>query len=313
MSLAMAGAAVFTSSTKTSYVVARDVEYLGTTLFVGGLAFVSLLWPAGAQVRRARVLLMTGWVIAFIGTLAALVLEGAWAAQLPAGSALHTAVVKQVLATPFGREWAVKALLWLLALIVLADVLRRGQRAVTSLPWRLGALAVGLAILRISGLTGHTQDTARPVIAQLADIVHLTAISVWIGGLTMLVVGVLPARRPDELRRVVPAFSLLAMGCITAIVASGVMLAWRIAGSLHEVTSTTYGHLLLLKLALVAVVLALGFGSKTWTAHRLDFAVVLRGEAGLVRPFVRSVAAETAVVVAVLSVASFLVTSDPGR
>jgi copper transport protein len=60
-------------------------------------------------------------------------------------------------------------------------------------------------------------------------------------------------------------------------------------------------------------VLVAAFGSKTWVAHRLDFAVILRGESSLVRPFVLSVAVETALAVSVLAVAGFLAAADLGR
>jgi copper transport protein len=315
MSAVLAGAAVFQSTTKTTYVLARAAEYVGTTMFYGALAFVSLLWPAGAGVRRVRLLLGGMWVLGACGTVAAVGLEGAWAGQQPVHAALRTTVLKQVLNTPFGREWAAKALLWVLALVVLADLLRRGARAASSLPWRVAGIAVAVATLRISGLTGHSRDTSTSAVAQVADLVHLVAISLWIGGLAVMLLGVLPRRDTSELREVVPRYSALAMCCVVTVVASGALLAWRIVGTVGGLTSTTYGHILLVKVALLLTILGVAYGSKTWVAHRLDFAAALPGEAnaGIVRPFVMSVAAETTIVVLVLTVASFLVTADPGR
>jgi copper transport protein len=313
MSAVLAGAAVFQSSTKTTYVIARDAEYIGTTVFYGGLAFVSLLWTAGTRVRAVRILLITSWVLGAIATVMSLGLEGAWAAQQPVSGALRSNVLDQVLNTDFGRQYAAKALLWLLALVVLADLLGRAEQAVTSLAWRVGTLAISLGTLRIAGLTGHARDTRNPAVAQLADLAHLIALCLWIGGLAVLLLGVLPRRDSAELREIVPRYSTLAMGCVSVVVASGAVLAWRIVGTVSGLTGTTYGHILLVKVGLLAVILAGAYVSKTWVAHRLDYAVILRGEAGLVRPFVLSVAAETTIVVLVLLVASFLVTADPGR
>ncbi|WP_244211121.1 CopD family protein [Amycolatopsis kentuckyensis] len=76
---------------------------------------------------------------------------------------------------------------------------------------------------------------------------------------------------------------------------------------------TAYGRTLLVKLAVLAVVLLAAQFSRRWVGRRLDFAVVLRGDAGTVRPFVHSVAAETTLVLVVLLAASFLVTASPGR
>lgn len=313
MSTILAGAPVFTSTTKTVYVCARDVEYLSGALLWGGLLFVSTLWPVGADVRRVRTMLTVAWFTGLVATASALVLEGAWIAQLGPSAALHGNVVKSVLKTDFGRQWAAKFLLWFLGVVVLADLLRRGQRAVTTLPWRVGAFAVGLGVLRIDGMTGHAGDTARPVVAEIADLVHLVALSTWIGGLAVLVVGVLPRRDVIELEHLVPRYSTLAMFSATAIVASGALMAWRMLHGIGQLTSTTWGHLLLLKVGLLAVVLVAAFASKTWVTHRLDFAVILRGDHTVVRPFVLSVLAETTVVVIVLAVAGFLATADLGR
>lgn len=313
MSAVLAGAPVFTSASKTAYVLARDAEYLCCALLWGGFVFVSALWPTGADVRRVRALFTGAWIGGVLATAAALALDGAWIAQRRPGDALHGDVLRAVLKTDFGREWAAKGLLWFLGSVVLADLLRRGSRAVITLPWRVGALAVGFGVLRVDGMTGHSGDSPRPVVAELADLVHVAAISVWLGGLAVLAIGLLPRRDAVELERVVPRYSTLAMGCVTAIVASGAVLAWRMLHGLGQVTSTTWGHLLLLKLGLLCGVLAAAFASKTWVAHRLDFAVILRGDAAVVRPFVLSVLAETAVVVSVLSVAGFLATADLGR
>jgi copper transport protein len=105
--------------------------------------------------------------------------------------------------------------------------------------------------------------------------------------------------------------------CVLAAIATGALLAWNVVGTVHGLLATTYGHVLLVKLAVLALVLAAAFGSKTWVEQRLDFAVLLRGESvtriRLLRPLVLSVAAETGLLVVLLAVASVLVTSDPGR
>lgn len=307
---------VFATPAKTWYVLARDIEYAGTAVVYGGLAFLTLLWPTGATSRGARRLLLAGWAAGAGATLAALGLEGAWAAQRPPASAWDRAVLSAVLATDFGRQWLVMALLWLLALVVIAHILRHGEAAVRSLAWRVAAVAVGFASIRVFGLTGHSPETTDPVLAQVADLVHLAAISVWFGGLAMLLAGLLPRRQAEELDLVVPRYSRVATACASIVVLSGTVLAWRIVGTVSAVTGTAYGHTLLVKLALLATVLAAGYGSKIWVEHRLDFAVIRRSDTArgaLLRPFVASVATETALLVLVLTVASALVTADPSR
>lgn len=224
------------------YVLARLVDYLGITLFLGGSGFVALLWPAGSAVRATRRMITTGWLLGIAGAVATIVLEGAWAGGGPIGWPLVT----QVLATDFGRVWLAIALLWLLGGVVLADLLQRTETAVRSAAWRIGALAVGLGLLRAIGLTGHTSD-AGTALVEIADLAHLLAMALRIGGLAVLLFGVLPRRRPDELARVVPRYSRLALASVATVVLAGVVLAWQSPGSLDALLRTDYGRILLVK------------------------------------------------------------------
>jgi putative copper export protein len=94
---------------------------------------------------------------------------------------------------------------------------------------------------------------------------------------------------------------------------AGAVLAWQIVGSFGALVHTGYGRLLLLKLAVLAAVLLIAQGSRSWVRTRLDVAILLRGDRATVRPFVYSVAAETGLVLVVLAATSLLVTSAPGR
>ncbi|WP_020672205.1 copper resistance D family protein [Amycolatopsis nigrescens] len=301
------------TSAKAWYVLARCVDYAGMTFFVGGLFFLAVLWPAGGRHPGARRLLTAGWAAGLLGTVAAIGFYGAWSAQRPPGDAFDWDLLNQVLTVQFGRVWFVKALLWVLAAVVLTDLLQRGAAAARSTAWRVGAGAVSLGMVRTTGLTGHSAEGSEPLVSQLADLAHLAGVCAWIGGLGMLLFGVLTRRDPHELAEVVPRYSRLAMVSTAVIAVAGTVLALQRLGSVGELFGTDYGLLLLLKLGVLAVVLLIAQRSRAWVARRLDFAVVLRGDAGVVRPFVFSVAAETTLVIVVLLAASFLVTASPGQ
>lgn len=294
------------------YVLARAMDYLGTALFVGGIAFVGLLWPTGSRDRRTRGVLVVGLLLGVAGTLATLGLEGAWTADLPPAAAVDVHVISQVLAIPFGRAWIGKALLWLLAGVALTDLLQRRDIAAQSLAWRVGTGAVALGLLRTTGLTGHSTD-AGSVWVSLADLAHLTAVAAWVGGLVVLLVGVLPQRRPEDLAVVIPRYSRLAVASVLAIVGAGSVLAWHLLGSVHALVDTGYGQLLLVKIGLLAVALLAALVSKSWVTRRLDVAVVLRGDVRAVRPLIYAVTAETVLLMFAVFAASFLVTANPGQ
>ncbi|MDN0200930.1 CopD family protein [Streptomyces sp. S.PNR 29] len=300
-------------SARQGLVAARWAGYLALALFIGGLAFVALLWPRGAHEPRARALLGFAWTCGLLSTVASLGLQGAYTAFGGLRDTLRPATYADVLATEPGVVLAARGLLWVLAAVVLSALLQGGERASRSPGWRAGALAVTFGLLRTTGMGGHNSEGGEPAWGAVADLVHLLGASLWIGGLAMLALAVLPRRLPGELAAVVPGYSRLAAVSVGAIVAAGLVLAWQVVGSYGALLHTSYGRLLLLKTAVLAVVLVAAFASRQWVRTRLDLAVLLRGDAATVRPFGYSVAAETGLVLVVLAVTSLLVTANPGQ
>ncbi|MBT2674662.1 copper resistance protein CopC/CopD [Streptomyces sp. ISL-14] len=306
-------------------VAARWAGYLSLALFVGGLAFVTLLWPRGAHEPRARALLGLAWTCGLLASVAAIGLQGAYSLTLEfprAGGpsslgglrdALRAETYADVLATDPGVVLAARVLLWVLAAVVLSALLQGGPRTSRSPGWRVGALAVCLGLLRATGMAGHNSEGDEPTWGAIADLVHLLGVSLWIGGLAMLALAVLPRRRPGELAAVVPGYSRLAAVSVAGIVAAGLVLAWQVVGSYDALLHTSYGHVLLAKTAVLGAVLPIALASRQWVRTRLDLAVLLRGDAATVRPFGYSVAAETGLVLVVLAVTSLLVTTNPGQ
>ncbi|MEV0640012.1 CopD family protein [Streptomyces sp. NPDC050619] len=300
-------------SVRKGLVAARWAGYLSLALFVGGLVFVALLWPPGAHDPRARALLALAWTVGLLATVATLGLQGAYTALGGLRDALRPATYADVLATEPGIVIASRGLLWVLAAVVLGSLLQGGAGTSRSPGWRVGALAVTFGLLRTTGMAGHNSEGSEPTWGALADFVHLLGVSLWIGGLAMLAMAVLPRRQAGELAAVVPGYSRLAAVSVTGIVVAGLVLAWQVVGSYDALLHTSYGHLLLIKTAVLGGVLLAAYASRQWVRTRLDLAVLLRGDAATVRPFGYSVAVETGLVLVVLAVTSLLVTADPGR
>lgn len=293
-------------------VLARAVDYIGTVLFVGGTAFLATLWPAGTQDIRARGVLAAGLVLGLFGTLLTILLYGAWVGDVPVAEAFRWEVARRVLDTTFGQVWAAKALLWVLATVVMADLFTRGAQAAGSVAWRVVAVLVCAALLRTLGMAGHVAESGQLVLG-IADFVHVAGISVWGGGLAVLLFGLLPRQRPEELAAVLPRYAKLVVGSVLAVVAGGIVLTWGLVGSWAELVSTGYGQLLSLKVAMFGAALAAVLVGKRWVDRRLDVTVTQSGHVAVARPFVYSVAMQTVLVVVVLLATSFLVTASPGR
>src|SRR5262249_20801684 len=149
-------------------------------------------------------------------------------------------VIREVLGTRFGTIWGLRVLDW----VLLGSVLAAGAatRTATLLrpaavgaagyapappprPALLAALAVPVGFLVVSpALAGHA-TSEHPVAALLPlDVVHVAAMSTWIGGLAMLLFALPGATRridPPERSRLLAAvlvrFSPIALACVVAL------------------------------------------------------------------------------------------------
>ena len=295
------------------FVADRLVGYLALTVLCGGIFFLAVVWPTGAGVARARRLLWGAWTAGIVTAIGGILLETSTVAGGDLGEATRAGSLRAVLATPFGRAWAARAVLFVLAIPLLA-ALRVGGRTVVRQPWFVvAAAAVGIGLLRTPGFVAHSSEGDMGAVGSIADLLHLLGVAVWLGGLVMLVAAVLPRRRSAELADVVPRFSRVALVAIFVTIAGGAVMTWDIAGSLASLTSTDWGHLLLAKVGVFASILVAASVSKRWVDDRLRIAVALRGHASIVRPFLLSVAAEAVLAATAIGIASALVATSPGR
>ncbi|MFY1633961.1 copper resistance CopC/CopD family protein [Solwaraspora sp. WMMB335] len=179
---------------------------------------------------------------------------------------------------------------------------------------RAGAAAVfaGAALaLGALAVVGHTRSTGPAWLVLGADLLHVVTAAVWVGGVLGLwqVLADRSGELPTELRaRSVAGFSQAAAAAVALLGLAGVLLGWRILGSWSALTDTTYGQLLLAKVAVVAVLL----GIAGWNRYRLVPRVVRPGsEPAASRVLRRTVRAEAVLLVAVLAITGVLVTRDP--
>ena len=190
-------------------------------------------------------------------------------------------------------------------------------------PLVVGGGVLGVGLLLTPGLAGHASTQDLVPLALASDVVHLVAVSLWLGGLALLALAVLPRRQADELAAVVPRFSRIAFGAVIAILATGVFQGWREVRSRAALTETTYGKLLLVKVGLFVLLVGLGFLSRRYVqaryrvpAARLSFGpgtATSDPDGATVSQLRRTVGVETVVAVVVLAVTALLVNAQPAR
>lgn len=276
---------------------ARAAGYVCLALFGGGLLFLTLLWPDGARVARVRFLIVAS---ALLGTAAAA--AALWATIRMSGMSLAMA-----LKLPFGREYAALALLWTLVAVVVVDFLQRGEEALGRLAWRMSTLVLFLAMAAMEAMSAHGYASTHRMLGLAADLAHLSAMSVWIGGLVILASSTIPKVRGEELDRVVRQFSRWAQASVALIVVSGLGLLCVVILPLSNFWGTHYADVLLIKLSFLALALAAAMGSRTWVKR-----LRTRASSSGVALIASSVGIETLLALAVLAAAGTLVTSSPG-
>lgn len=125
-------------------------------------------------------------------------------------------------------------------------------------------VAVALAVVVVAeGVRSHLQVEATPF-GSIVIVVHLAAAAVWIGALIHVTRAALLWRRTHrgQAGALFVEYSLMALGLYVVVLVTGTIAAILVLPSLDSLWSTTYGLVLLAKLALVAVASALAFAAR---------------------------------------------------
>ena len=287
------------SGPTTSEHIVRWLYFISLALLTGGLGFrLFVLRGPLPPVTERRFYWVTG-----IGVVAALevgivafLLRAEDALQLPFTEFLYGDLSPFANTTRLGRAFVAMELGFALvaALLFLAWLTERRV-----LLWPAFLLSLGLG----SGLSlaSHQSDD-RGWLPSFADWVHLSAATLWIGGLLSLGLVVWTDR---ELRRTAFwRFSEIAGPHVAIVAVAGVYLSFKRFPALHDLWDVGYGRLLLVKLGLVSLALSWGAFHHFVVRPRLDRPAV----AGRLS---RSLAGEATVAVAILLLAAILVDSKP--
>lgn len=307
--------------------VARFTLFSSIILLVGSVAFLTFVWPDGRARRGPRRLVAAAWLLAVVATVAAAGLQGAYASGGGLSDVTSTTVLTDMLGSRYGDASGARLVLLLdAAVLVLVLRARAGKKQQLPTPRvpRPVVMAAALTLLVTVSWVGHA-STGRFVGAALVlDVVHLAAVSVWLGGLVTLVSFVL--RRGDHeleaTEAVVRRFSNVAFAAVVVIVVTGSLQSWRQLDGVGELTSTTFGRLLLVKIVLVAAMLVAARFSRRLVrrplaapavALSLGPGAVARTMSDPVPRLRRWVAAEVAIAVVVIAVTTALVNAVPAR
>ncbi|MFI1312201.1 copper resistance protein CopC [Streptomyces albidoflavus] len=254
------------------YGIARYLSYAGFTLLVGGAAFVLACWPRGAGVRPMQRLVAFSWVGLTAATLAMLLLRGPYAGSGKLGDVFDLEVLGGVLETKTGAALVSRLLLLAAAALFVAVLFgayaRREdpkERRDLTFGLAIGGTVVAAGLAATWAMSEHASTGLQAGIAMPVDVLHLLAVAAWLGGLTALLVALY--RGPAVERAAVRRFSRVAFGSVVVLALTGLYQSWRQVGSWSALTGTSYGQLLLVKIGLVALLVAVAGLSRRWTGR----------------------------------------------
>lgn len=277
--------------------VMRGLGYAGLILAPGVLLVTLALWPAGLAYRRTRRMLYLGLALLGVSALGSMLLQGVAASGRPLSAMWSAPSSLDTHSRKFDTLYALRFyLLVLFGLVLVAAIstetkataraaavaVKPGRRPSKAAPapaagpllprWAMFAAIVAstLALMTTWALAGHAAAGMQTAAAIVADLVHVLAMTVWLGGLALLTITLRPAERAGDLAAVLPRFSRLAFSCVAVLVVTGSYQTWRDVGSLDALRSTHFGHLLLIKLGAVLVVLGLGYHARRWVQGQLS-------------------------------------------
>jgi copper transport protein len=307
----------------------RWLAYAGALLAAGGVVFLVFAHDRAAA-ELPRLVQVVGWAAA--AGVAGTILDVPLKTVLLGGTGVGGLADEELLAGTLTSSYGWSALLRLAGLTVLfVGAVGLGTTATSAgfaaarsaglrsgpgqgLPWAAPvALAGGGAALGSFVLAGHTM-TARPrLLSWTADASHLAAVAVWLGGLVLLALVLRSRRRADDPAggaRVVRRFSMLALGSVLVVAVAGTGLGWLEVRSWQALTSTSYGWILVAKVAVVAAVVGIG----AYNNRRLVPEIVRYGSVNAWHRLSRTVRIEAAALLVVaLALTALLVNLPPAR
>ena len=221
--------------------------------------------------RRMATMVAAALVLGVLSSLLWLALE----LPLMSGEPFHEAIQGPTFSvvleqTWFGRVWTARTLL---ALALLAWIVF-GRRGTWVSP---AALLLAAAYVAAPALAGHAAGGQgfEGIFRIGVDMMHLAAAGAWLGALPGLALVLAAARESgakaaiDTASRATRRFSTLGVVSVTVLIATGIANAAYLVRSFAALTTTEYGHLLLAKLALVAVMLAFAAVNRWWLSPRV--------------------------------------------
>ena len=244
--------------------IARFPGLVGQTVVLGGLIASIVIWSTGQTRFKEQIALIEtsfkakfskvigfGVIAVFASNFIMLAVQ-TWRLE---------ASPLDVIETTFGSTWLTRMILTIILIGIWFWIERKNQ---ISFKTQLPMLVFALALIATTTMMGHGASTemAPPIIL---DYVHNLLSSIWIGGVIFLGFVILPsitkldANVRDKITiSLIPRFSGMIIISLGILIITGPMLLWFLDSNVSSITESTYGKLIMLKIAIASAMIAFG-------------------------------------------------------
>jgi len=270
--------------------VLRWLLLLGIIGVTGGFGFAAMvLYPAanelpGDEQRRARgdALWLLGAVVPAAVLVVVVMNVAVLVRQAEQNGSLSA--ISGLLSGSTGTYWIAREVLALIAGGIAWWLARKETRPGDLLVRVLlgVGLVIGLAIVLTGSLTSHAAATAGSDWSVPIDFLHVAAVSLWLGSLAQLPAllrmrrGLAGRSRSLFLGTALRHFSTVAFCCVGVVLFSGIFNGLVQVPNWGTLTGTSYGRTLIVKLVLLAPLLALAVWNGLRVARRFEQAALAR-------------------------------------
>lgn len=240
-------------------ILIRWIQYMSEAVFVGLSFFYLFVYPKESLLntpieRRYKKIVTISFLFLWASILISLPLQTTIEANVTWLEAFDFSLWRNIITnTLFGKVWISEIIFLSLLLLTI----KRNRKL---LWW--SSFVLGSCLFIAKAITSHAVATTDFLLAIAFDFLHLLSASIWVGSLIAMAV-LLPLNRDKEGRKlfqqVVRRFSNWGKGCVFLLLISGVYLSLKYVPTFHALFYTTYGQVLISKIALFLVMLLLAF------------------------------------------------------
>ena len=239
----------------------KDLQILSAVTLIGlllGIGFLireehSKLLPEGIRIRNLAVIPAAAWLMASLG---ALFVEVANLLSTSIAESFDPVVIKSFISqTALGKSFAINILSAAIVLVLVPRI----KRTTGS----IFALAITFIGLLAPVFQSHSSSSGNHGLAIGSLLIHVIFISLWVGGIIVLIL-ISPAERAIA----IPRFSVLALWSAIAVCVSGSLNAWTRL-NFQAAWNSQYGNLVIYKIFLSAILIFIGVTHRKYIMKKL--------------------------------------------